>query len=77
MTHDRAGEDKFFLTQEFLAYMLGVRRASVTNSLGPLRKAGLISYSRGHVEILDATGLKEASCECYDVMRSAFENILD
>ena len=77
MTHDRAGTDTFFLTQEFLAYMLGVRRASVTNSLGPLRKAGMVSYSRGHVEILDRAALKEAACECYDVMRSAFEQVLE
>lgn len=77
MTHDRAGTDKFFLTQEFLAYMLGVRRASVTNSLGPLRKAGLISYSRGHVEILDHAGLKDAACECYEVMRAAFEGAFE
>ena len=77
MTHDRAGTDTFFLTQEFLAYMLGVRRASVTNSLGPLRKAGMLSYSRGHVEILDRAALKETACECYDVMRSAFEQVLE
>lgn len=77
MTHDRAGTDTFFLTQEFLAYMLGVRRASVTNSLGPLRKAGMVSYSRGHVEILDRAALKEAACECYDVMRLAFEQVLE
>lgn len=76
MTHDRAGTDTFFLTQEFLAYMLGVRRASVTNSLGPLRAAGMISYTRGHVEILDRVALKNAACECYEVMRSAFENAL-
>jgi CRP-like cAMP-binding protein len=75
MTNDRAGSDEFILTQEFLAYMLGVRRGSVTVALGPLRKAGLVSYSRGHLKVLDRDGLHEAACECYDIMREAFEGV--
>jgi CRP-like cAMP-binding protein len=77
MTNDRAGSDEFILTQEFLAYMLGVRRGSVTIALGPLRRAGMVSYSRGHLKILDRERLHEAACECYDIMHEAFEGMFD
>jgi CRP-like cAMP-binding protein len=75
-THDRVGEDEFPLTQEFFAMMLGVRRASVTVAAGVLQKAGLISYHRGHIRIIDRPGLEAASCECYRLMRDELDRLL-
>jgi CRP-like cAMP-binding protein len=66
MSQDRVGGDVVGLTQEFLAHMLGTRRASVTVAAGVLQKAGLIAYTRGEVAIRDRAGLESATCECYD-----------
>lgn len=76
LTHDRVGNREFPLTQEFLAQMLGVRRASVSVAAGALQDAGLIRYSRGRVTILDREGLENAACECYGVIRSELERLL-
>ena len=76
LTHDRVGDREFPLTQEFLAQMLGVRRASVTAAAGALQNAGLISYSRGRVTVLDREGLEKAACECYGIIRHEFERLL-
>jgi CRP-like cAMP-binding protein len=76
MTHDRVGADQFPLTHDFLAFMLGVRRASVTVAAGMLQQAGLIRYSRGKVTILDRARLEEASCECYRVVKAHAERLL-
>ncbi len=76
LTHDRVGDREFPLTQEFLAQMLGVRRASVSVAAGALQHAGLISYSRGRVTILDRDGLESAACECYGIIRSEWERLL-
>ena len=65
MSQDRVGGDLVKLTQEFLAHMLGTRRASVTVAAGVLQKAGLIAYSRGDVKIENRAGLEAATCECY------------
>jgi CRP-like cAMP-binding protein len=65
MSQDRVGESTFPLTQEFIAHMLGTRRASVTVAAGILQKAGLIEYRRGQVTIEDRPALEEAACECY------------
>jgi CRP-like cAMP-binding protein len=65
MSQDRLGGDLVGLTQEFLAHMLGMRRASVNVAIGFLQKAELIKYSRGAVKILDRAGLESATCECY------------
>jgi CRP-like cAMP-binding protein len=76
MTHDRVGADRFLLTHEFFAVMLGVRRATVTVVAKTFQSAGLIQYARGVVTILDREGLKEASCECYDVVARQFDALL-
>lgn len=65
MSQDRIGSDVVPLTQEFLAHMLGTRRASVTLAAGILQKAGLIKYTRGEVTIENRKQLEDASCECY------------
>ena len=65
MSQDRLGGDQVHLTQEFLAHMLGMRRASVTVALGYLQKAGHIAYFRGAVKIRNRSGLEAATCECY------------
>ena len=65
MSQDRVGGDVVKLTQEFLAHMLGTRRASVTVAAGVLQKAGLIGYARGDVKIENRAGLEAATCECY------------
>ena len=67
MTRDRMNSNEFRLTQEFLAMMLGVRRPGVTVTANALQRAGLISYRRGHIAILDGPGLERRSCECYAV----------
>lgn len=75
MTAERARSDDFPLTQEFLANMLGVRRAGVTVVAGELQRAGLIRYRRGHVEILDHGGLEAVSCECYLTVRRRYDEL--
>jgi CRP-like cAMP-binding protein len=73
MTADRVDADRFPLTQEFLAKMLGVRRATVSLTAGLLHNAGLISYSRGVITIDDRAGLEETACECYSIVHGEFE----
>jgi CRP-like cAMP-binding protein len=68
MSHDRIGGSTLPLTQEFLAQMLGSRRASVTVAAGVLQKAGMIEYSRGSVGILSRPKLEQAACACYQVI---------
>jgi CRP-like cAMP-binding protein len=70
LTHDRVGgADAFPLTHKFLSFMLGVRRAGVTEALGTLARSGLISSGSGHITILDRRGLEAATCECYAIVR--------
>jgi CRP-like cAMP-binding protein len=76
MTHDRVGHDEFTLLQTFLASMLGVHRPRVTVAAGMLQSAGLISYQRGTIRIVDRAGLEAASCECYAVVRAAHARML-
>jgi CRP-like cAMP-binding protein len=75
MTRDRVASDEFPLTQQFLAQMLGVRRATVTMIAGALHKAGLIDYSRGRIRIVDGRGLERVACECYDVVRRVMKTV--
>ena len=69
---DLSGTDNLQLTQEFLAEMLGVRRTSVTAVALFLQQAGLIKYSRGNIQILNVEGLQDASCECYEAVKSHY-----
>jgi CRP-like cAMP-binding protein len=75
-TQDRVGSQELNITHDFLAQMLGVRRASVTEVLRPLQKDGLIRASRGKVVILDPKRLADASCECYGVIRGEYQRLL-
>jgi hypothetical protein len=75
MMHDRAyGEATY--THEFLSHMLGANRKSVTLAARSLQTAGLISYRRGRIQILDRVGLERASCECYAVVKERFDAFL-
>lgn len=76
LTHDRVGTDEFPMTHEFLAQMLGVRRASVTVTAGILQRAGFVEFSRGRVEVVERAGLEGAACECYAVTREVFDRLL-
>ena len=74
--HDRVGKDQFPLTQEFVAMMLGAARPTVTIVAGTLQRAGLITYRRGLISILNREQLEEASCECYRVTADLLESHL-
>jgi CRP-like cAMP-binding protein len=76
MCQDRLGLEQFPLTHEYLAEMLGVRRASVTIAAGTLRKAGLIEYHRGIVTILDRARLEDAACECNRVSAGEYLRLI-
>jgi CRP-like cAMP-binding protein len=68
MVRDRLARDDFRLTQDFLARMLGVRRAGVTEAASALQRRKLIDYSRGNVKLLDPEGLRSTACSCYEVI---------
>jgi CRP-like cAMP-binding protein len=76
MTHDRMRADEFALTQEVLAQMLGVRRASVTIAAGMLQHSGLIRYTRGRITLVDQNKLERASCGCYRIVREEYKRLL-
>jgi CRP-like cAMP-binding protein len=76
MTHDRAQSNEFRLTQEFLAYMLGVRRAGITRAASNLQKRRMIRYSRGKMRILDSRGLEGVSCECYTKAAQMYARVM-
>jgi CRP-like cAMP-binding protein len=76
MCQDRTQSDLLPLTHEFMSIMLGVRRAGVSEAANRLRADGLIDYQRGLVRVLDRGGLEAATCECYGVIRKAFDRFL-
>jgi CRP-like cAMP-binding protein len=75
-THDRVEGDEFPLTHDFLGLMLGVRRASVTETARALQRRELIRYRRGVITVLDRDGLEEAACECYQLITGEFDRLL-
>ncbi len=76
LTLDRAPSNELIMTQELAANMLGVRREGITEAAGKLQHAGYISYRRGHINVLDRSGLEDHACECYDVVRREFDRLL-
>jgi CRP-like cAMP-binding protein len=76
MMHDRAEGEALPYTHEFLSHMLGANRKSVTLAAQSLKTAGLISYYRGTIKVLDRPGLEKASCECYGIVRERFDAFL-
>jgi CRP-like cAMP-binding protein len=76
LTLDRLHSNELTMTQELIASMLGVRREGITETAGNLQRLGLISYRRGHITILDRSGLESHACECYHVVRKEFHRLL-
>ncbi|MDP1667374.1 MAG: Crp/Fnr family transcriptional regulator [Methylobacter sp.] len=76
LTLDRLPTYELTMTQELIACMLGVRREGITEAAGNLQRAGLISYRRGHITVLDRLGLESRSCECYNVVKKEFHRLL-
>jgi CRP-like cAMP-binding protein len=73
---DRIDSENLKLTQEYIAHMLGVRRAGVTQAAQKLQERGFIRYHRGHVQILDQQGLEASACECFRVLREEYDRLL-
>ena len=76
MSQDRSRASSFVVTQEFLAYMLGVRRVGITAAAGALQRGGLIAYSRGKLTVLDRKGLEQAACGCYAADQKTYAELL-
>lgn len=76
MSLDRLPGNDLRMTQELISNMLGVRREGVTENANKLQQAGLIRYSRGHIEVLDRPGLEQVVCECYGVVKKEYDRLL-
>ena len=75
IAHDSARSDVFSVTHEFLAMMLGVHRPGISLALNKFQDAGMLTYVRGHVTIVDRRGLEDAACECYGTIRDEFDSL--
>ena len=76
LTIDRLTSNELIMTQELIASMLGVRREGITEAAGNLKDAGFINYRRGHITVLNRSGLETLSCECYKVVKKEFDCLL-
>ena len=76
LTLDRLPSNELVMTQELVASMLGVRREGITEAAGNLQRAGLIRYRRGHIAVLERSGLEAAACECYAVVKKELARLL-
>jgi CRP-like cAMP-binding protein len=76
LTLDRLPSTELIMTQELVANMLGVRREGITEAAGKLQRAGFISYRRGHISVLDRSGLEAHACECYAVVKKELRRLL-
>lgn len=77
LTLDRMPTNELTMTQELIASMLGVRREGITETAGNLQRLGLISYRRGHITVLNRSGLESYACECYLVVKKEFHRLLN
>lgn len=75
LIHDRVDGDQFLLTQDIISIMLGAQRTGVTDAASTLQKKGIISYSRGRIEILDRQKLEETACECYWIVKEEYDRL--
>jgi CRP-like cAMP-binding protein len=76
LTLDRLPSDELNMTQELIASMLGVRREGITEAAGKLQRDGFIRYRRGHITVLERSGLETGACECYDVVKKELSRLL-
>ncbi len=76
MTLDRLPSSELVMTQELVANALGVRRESITEAAGKLQRAGFVRYRRGHIEVLERSGLEAGACECYSVVKKEFGRLM-
>lgn len=76
LTLDRMPTNELIMTQELVASILGVRREGITEAAGNLQRAGFISYRRGHIAVLDRSGLETRACECYAVVKKELDRLL-
>jgi CRP-like cAMP-binding protein len=77
LSHNRARRDEFSMRQQFMAQMLGVQRPTVSTTAHMLQQAGLITYTRGQMKVLDAEGLVEGACPCYELMEREIDRIYE
>jgi Mn-dependent DtxR family transcriptional regulator len=76
LTLDRLPSNELVMTQELVAGALGVRRESITEAAGHLQRAGIVRYRRGHIAVLERSGLESGACECYAVVKTEMARLL-
>jgi CRP-like cAMP-binding protein len=76
LTLDRLPSNELVMTQELVANAIGVRREGITEAAGKLQRAGVIRYRRGHIAVLERSGLESGACECYAVVRTELARLL-